>query len=245
MPIQGQMWSYVLRASPTLLRRRGGVSSVDFSCLYPSSLIDIASSIHKHDICISIVFSLTPLHQILHHGLDPVQHIVPTNMSRSRPCVQHTHIEVAITAILNARLRIDNVRSRPLLWHGSVLGVFGWYDTISFEIVDLLGQLLAYLVDGGAHVQGHDPESFLSGFWRVGLVCGSWGLDWVVGELADGGREVGEEFWKLLVYAAESINVGRGDLVVCLRFLLWFWRGLRAWLVWCVLLLGLGRHGGR
>lgn len=99
--------------------------------------------------------------------------------------------------------------------------MFRRYDAVSFEIVDLLDQGLAYLTYTEPDKHGLDPQSLLASLRGIWLMSLTWRLDGVVGELADGGCEVGEQLWKLLVDFTQFVDMGSGDLVVRLRLLRW------------------------
>jgi hypothetical protein len=157
------------------------------------------------------------LDELFHHGLDSVQHVLVASMPRCGPCIQHADIKVAVSVVGHSRLGLLRSGGLARARQHHALGILGGNDAVLLEVVDLLDELLADLLDAGADVDGHDPQRLLALLGRVGLALGLGRLDGVVGELADGGGGVDEELGQLAVDAAERVDVGGGNLGVRLR----------------------------
>jgi hypothetical protein len=201
---------------------------------------------------VSTCFDAGPLDELFDHGLDSVQHVLVASVSRGGPRIQHADVKVAVSVVGHGRLGVLRSGSLAWAWRHDALGVLGGDDAVLLEVVDLLDELLTDLLDARADVDGHDPQGLLALLGRVGSALCLGRLDGVVGELADGGGEVGQQLRQLAVDLAECVDVGGGDLAVRLRVLArgGFGRAVRVGFAGCcarrALLLFDGRvgHGG-
>lgn len=96
-----------------------------------------------------------------------------------------------------------------------------WDDLVLLQIVDLLGELLAYDFRDSSDVHSVLSEGGLAGFERVWLAKLVRIMDGRIGELCEGGCEPGQHFGELAVDFIECVDVGGSDLAVRLGFR-WF-----------------------